>query len=77
MSNLADAQDRREAALSDKVSPLVDAQMRTEAHVARLENAFVTLAELAQSMDERMDSSDQRVDVLNEEWPLYPARSVP
>ena len=53
------------ATLTVKMSALVDAQIRTEAHVARLENAFVTFAELAKSMDERMDSSDRRAEALH------------
>ena len=66
MSALVDAQIRTEA-LSDRMSALVDAQIRTEVHVARLENAFVTFAELAKSMDERMDSSDRRADGIEGE----------
>jgi hypothetical protein len=63
MSALVEQQSLTEG----KISALVDAQIRTEAHVARLENAFVTFAELAQSMDERMDINDRRVDALHEE----------
>ncbi|HEV8487429.1 MAG TPA: hypothetical protein VGV87_28035 [Blastocatellia bacterium] len=63
----ADALHEEITALTGKMVALVDAQIRTEAHVARLDNAIVRFAEFAQSMDERMDSSDRRADALHEE----------
>ena len=56
-----------ERELGGKMSALVDAQIRTESQVARLENAFVTFAEFARAMDERMDSGDRRLDRFDEE----------
>ncbi|MCA1575127.1 MAG: hypothetical protein LC770_11455 [Acidobacteria bacterium] len=37
-----------------------------EERVGRLEDAFVTLTELARNADERMDSADKRMDSLDE-----------
>ena len=64
---LVDALHEEMTALAGKISALVDAQIRSEERLARLETAFVTFAELAKSMDERMDSSDRRADALQEE----------
>lgn len=44
-----------------------DARMeKDEARIARLEDAFVTLVELARITDERQDKTDQRVDTFEE-----------
>lgn len=44
-----------------------DARMeKDEARIARLEDAFVTLVEIARITDERQDKTDQRVDTFDE-----------
>ena len=70
MAALAGAQSHTES----KMSALIDAQIRTETHVARLESACLMLAELAKSMDDRMDSSDQRTEALHQEMTSLTAK---
>ena len=66
LSALADAQLISEAKLAEAQARF-DARMeKDEAQIARLEDAFVTLVEIARITDERQDRTDQRVDRSDE-----------
>ena len=67
LSALADAQILSEAKLGGvaEAQARFDARMeKDEARIARLDDAFVTLVEIARITDERQDKTDQRVDTL-------------